>query len=75
MKKEQNKTLLIAEIGANFNQNFNQAKALIDVAVESGFDICKFQTYTSHKIFAKQTKIINGIADVRGLFKNIEARS
>ena len=72
MNKEQNKTLVIAEIGANFNQNFDQAKALIDVAVESGSDVCKFQTYTSHKIFAKQTKVINGIADVRGLFKSIE---
>ena len=66
------KTLVIAEIGANFDQNFDQAKALIDVAVKSGSDVCKFQTYTSHKIFAKQTKVINGIKDVRGLFKSIE---
>ena len=66
------KTLIIAEAGANHNQDFQMAKQLIDVAKESGADVCKFQTYTSHKIFAKQTKAINGYDDVRGLFESIQ---
>ena len=39
--------LIIAEIGVNHNGCINTAKKLIDVAVHSGADIVKFQTFKS----------------------------
>jgi N,N'-diacetyllegionaminate synthase len=48
-------TFVIAEAGANHNKNFNQALALIDVAVESGASACKFQTYSSNTLYSKNT--------------------
>lgn len=66
------KTFVIAEAGANHNRDFEQAKALIDVAKESGADACKFQLYTSTGLFAKQDRPINGILDIHSMFTNIE---
>jgi sialic acid synthase SpsE len=43
-------TFIIAEAGANHNRDFNQALSLINVAVESGADACKFQTYSSETL-------------------------
>lgn len=64
-------TFIIAEAGANHNRNFNQAKALIDVAKESGANACKFQTYTADKLFSTKSKKVNGF-DVLNMFKGIE---
>lgn len=65
------KTLIIAEAGANHNQNFKQALSLIDVAVKAGADICKFQTYKANKLFSTKSKKVNGY-DVLNMFKDIE---
>ena len=65
------KTLIIAEAGANHNQNLKQAFKLIDVAKESGADICKFQTYKADKLFSTKSTKVNGF-DVLNMFKNIE---
>ena len=43
---------IIAEAGANHNKNFKQAISLIDVAVESGADAVKFQTYSSETLYS-----------------------
>ena len=42
--------LVIAEVGVNHNGDTNQALQLIDVAVASGADIVKFQTFTAKKL-------------------------
>lgn len=44
---------LIAEIGANFDQNIDKAKRLIDAAKESGADCAKFQTFCTPKIVSE----------------------
>jgi len=66
------KTFVIAEAGANHNRDFEQAKALIDVAKDAGADACKFQLYTSTGLFAKQDRPINGITDIHSMFTKIE---
>lgn len=43
-------TYIIAEIGANFDNNINKAKELISKAKESGADCAKFQSFISEKI-------------------------
>ena len=40
-----NKTFVIAEAGANHDRKFNQALKLVNLAVVSGCDAVKFQTY------------------------------
>ena len=40
-----NKTLIIAEAGVNHNGNLDLAKKLVDIAVEAGVDIVKFQSF------------------------------
>jgi len=47
------KVLIIAEAGVNHNGNLNNAKKLIDVAVEAGVDIVKFQTFKAENIASK----------------------
>ena len=42
--------LIIAEIGVNHNGCMNTAKKLIEVAVQSGADIVKFQTFKSDEL-------------------------
>lgn len=51
MKNKQ--TLIIAEAGVNHNGDIELAKKLIDVAVESGADIVKFQTFKANKLASK----------------------
>lgn len=65
-------TFIIAEAGANHNRDFDQAKALIDVAKESGADACKFQTYSSETLYSKNTGEIAGHKDINKLIKDIE---
>lgn len=43
-------TYIIAEIGANFDQNIEKAKRLIDAAKECGADCAKFQSFKAEKI-------------------------
>jgi len=65
-------TFIIAEAGANHNRNFNQALALIDVAVESGASACKFQTYSSETLYSKNTPDFAGYKNINQLIKDIE---
>ena len=48
------KTLVIAEAGVNHNGSVKQAKQLIDVAVNAGADVVKFQTFTAKNVVTDQ---------------------
>jgi sialic acid synthase SpsE len=65
-------TFIIAEAGANHNRDFDQAKALIDVAVESKSDAVKFQTYSSETLYSKYTPDFAGYTNISKLIKDIE---
>ena len=56
---DNSKVLIIAEAGVNHNGNIDQAKRLIDVAVECGVDIVKFQTFKAENIVTKTAKMAN----------------
>jgi len=47
-----NKTFIIAEAGVNHNGSLEMAFQLIDVAVASGADAIKFQTFKAEKVIA-----------------------
>jgi N,N'-diacetyllegionaminate synthase len=47
------KTFIIAEAGVNHNGSLEIAKELIDVAVDAGADVVKFQTFKAKNIVAK----------------------
>lgn len=47
------KTFIIAEAGVNHNGSLELAKRLIDVAVDSGADAVKFQTFKADKLVSK----------------------
>jgi sialic acid synthase SpsE len=65
-------TFIIAEVGANHNRNFNQALALIDVAIKAGASACKFQTYSSETLYSKNTPDFAGYKNINQLIKDIE---
>ena len=48
-----NKVLIIAEAGVNHNGSLENAKKLIDVAVEARVDVVKFQTFKAEKLVKK----------------------
>lgn len=47
------KTLIIAEAGVNHNGDITLAKKLVDVAVDAGADIVKFQTFKGEKLASR----------------------
>ncbi|MDC1122020.1 N-acetylneuraminate synthase [Nitrospinaceae bacterium] len=47
------KTLIIAEAGVNHNGSLDTAYKLIDVAVEAGVDVVKFQSGTAEKVISQ----------------------
>lgn len=47
---------IIAEAGVNHNGSVELAKKLIDVAVDSGVDAVKFQTFKAEKLVSKDAK-------------------
>ena len=49
-------TYVIAEAGSNHNRDLGIAKALIDVAAESGADAVKFQTYSGNRIYSRKAE-------------------
>tara|TARA_R110001592_G_scaffold108762_3_gene303887 strand:+ start:3334 stop:4359 length:1026 start_codon:yes stop_codon:yes gene_type:complete len=51
-----NSVLIIAEAGVNHNGDMQLAKRLIDVAVEAGVDMVKFQTFKADKLVSKAAK-------------------
>lgn len=50
------KVLIIAEAGVNHNGDIELAKRLIDVAVEAGVDMVKFQTFKADTLVSKTAK-------------------
>ena len=48
-----NRPLLIAEIGGNHEGDFNKAKELLNLAIESGVDCVKFQIYSAESLVSK----------------------
>lgn len=53
----QNKVLIIAEAGVNHNGDLKLAKKLIDVAVDAGADVVKFQTFKAESLVTSQAKM------------------
>ena len=53
---ENSKSLIIAEISANHNNNFKTIKKLISSAKKNGADIIKIQTYTADTLTIKSNK-------------------
>jgi N,N'-diacetyllegionaminate synthase len=51
-----NKVFIIAEAGVNHNGSLELAKKLIDVAVVSGADAVKFQTFKAEKLVSKNAQ-------------------
>jgi sialic acid synthase SpsE len=66
------KTFIVAEAGANHNQNYQQALALVDVAVSAKADAVKFQTYSSDTLYSKNTPDFAGYKNIPKLIKDIE---
>jgi len=50
------KVFIIAEAGVNHNGCIKMAKKLIDVAVESGVDAVKFQTFKAENLVSKEAQ-------------------
>lgn len=50
------RTLIIAEAGVNHNGDLELAHRLIDIAVDSGVDIVKFQTFSSELLVTETAK-------------------
>ncbi|MCK5082286.1 MAG: pseudaminic acid synthase [Candidatus Omnitrophica bacterium] len=59
----ENPCYIIAEIGSNHNRDFDTARALIDVAKESGCNAVKFQSYTADGLYSKFTPRISEMED------------
>ena len=51
-----NIVLIIAEAGVNHNGSIDLAKQLVDVAVEAGADVVKFQTFKTENVVTKNTE-------------------
>ena len=51
-----NKVFIIAEAGVNHNGSVEIAKQLVDVAVDSGADAIKFQTFKAEKLVIKSAE-------------------
>lgn len=51
---DNNKTTIIAEIGINHNGDMSIVKSLIDVAVQAGCDIVKFQKRTIDRVYTAE---------------------
>ena len=54
MKK--NRVFVIAEAGVNHNGSLSLAKKMINVAVESGADAVKFQTFKAKSLVSKNAR-------------------
>lgn len=72
---------IIAEAGSNHDGKLEQAKQLINIAVEAGADAVKFQTFSAEKLYSRKTptmkylkkeKLIKRDESVWDLIKKIE---
>jgi N-acetylneuraminate synthase/N,N'-diacetyllegionaminate synthase len=66
--------LIIAEAGSNHNGSLEQAKKMIDAAVEAGVDAVKFQIFKAEELYSKYTPEFSYLKgqNVYELIKNIE---
>ncbi len=53
------KTFVIAEAGSNHDGDIEQAKELIDIAVDCGADAVKFQVFKAEKLYHKNVGMID----------------
>jgi len=53
---KENKVFIIAEAGVNHNGSLDLAKRLIEIAVNSGADAVKFQTFKAENLVVKNTQ-------------------
>lgn len=60
-------TLIIAEVGINYDNDFTKAHYLIDLAADAGADVIKFQTFTAQGHISRK-----GDAEQWGLLKKYE---
>lgn len=67
-----NKTFVIAEAGANHDGDIAQAIELIKVAVMSGADAVKFQTYSSNTLYSKNTPDFHNYKNIPELIRSLE---
>jgi len=65
---------MIAEIGSNHNNDFNQAIKLIDAAAESGVNAVKFQTFRAKDHYSQKAPKFNYLSkyDTFELIKQLE---
>lgn len=56
MLSEKHPTLIIAEAGVNHNGDMDLAFKLIDIAVDAGVDVVKFQTFQSELLVTENAK-------------------
>ena len=52
------RSIIVAEISANHNKNFNTIKRLVKSAKKNGADLIKIQTYTAETITINSKKKI-----------------
>jgi N,N'-diacetyllegionaminate synthase len=55
--KKMKKCIVIAEAGVNHNGSIVLAKKLVDIAVRSGADFIKFQSFKAHSVVTKKVAI------------------
>ena len=48
---------IIAEAGVNHNGSYDSAISLIDIALNAGADIVKFQTWKTESLMTKRTQL------------------
>ena len=53
---KENKVFIIAEAGVNHNGSLDLAKRLIEIAVNSGADAVKFQTFKAEILVVNYTR-------------------
>ena len=74
LKIDDNKCIIIAEVGVNHNCNLKIARKLIREAKKNGADIVKFQTYKAEKLSIKESpqfKILSGKVVKKGALFNL----
>lgn len=49
-------TFIIAEAGVNHNGNVNKAMKMVDIALDSGADAIKFQSFVTDRLVTKRTR-------------------
>lgn len=57
IEKAEKDLFIIAEAGVNHNGDLRVAKELVDVAVKSGCDAVKFQTWKTEKVYCQERSI------------------